>query len=608
MRYLRMLTNATVGGVLVAIYLLVLVLQLNPHVEVVSMTTWWWFLALLAFYGPYVSLALFFLLLMRDAVSIRPLAPAWFSVRLLAWVGAAVAAAAAVITWANLEGFRAVLSVDAAERMRLGATATTVFAALMLAVAVLRYSFGRRGSRTTGALLVIVLLLSVALPVYLRGPVELPVPAAQRVIARREIVGSQLPNAPGALVQAPTARRRVRLILLDGASLGFIRQRVAAGQLPNFGNLLDRGAWMYLATLKPTQAEPVWTAAATGKYPPRTGIRSNALYRVGPEGASETAPVNLLPDYCFAYALLLQEFVREDASALTSDAIRGRPFWEILGDWGLQAGIVAWPLTYPARADRGFVVSDRFDEAANSPLGLADPDTAAPTTALDIAQESFYAWLSRPFSAFLPSIGPASLPPGNVDVARWDHAYGEAAVALEPRWNPSVLAVRYEGLDAFGHTALEDAQPELFGELRRDAPERSLLDQHYAFVDAEVGRAIRRLAPGDLLIVMSGFGMERTPLSKRLLARLLGNDDPSGTHEQAPDGFLIAYGSNVEPGEIRRGAIVDLAPTVLYYLNLAVGRDMDGFARTDLFQRRFTDRPVTYVPTHEGVLLAEGGG
>ncbi len=38
MRYLRMLTNALAGGVLVALYLGVLVLQLNPQVPVVSIT------------------------------------------------------------------------------------------------------------------------------------------------------------------------------------------------------------------------------------------------------------------------------------------------------------------------------------------------------------------------------------------------------------------------------------------------------------------------------------------------------------------------------------------------------------------------------------------
>ena len=38
-----MLTNAIAGGVLVAMYLVVLVLQLNPQLPVVSMTALAWF-------------------------------------------------------------------------------------------------------------------------------------------------------------------------------------------------------------------------------------------------------------------------------------------------------------------------------------------------------------------------------------------------------------------------------------------------------------------------------------------------------------------------------------------------------------------------------------
>jgi hypothetical protein len=45
---------------------------------------------------------------------------------------------------------------------------------------------------------------------------------------------------------------------------------------------------------------------------------------------------------------------------------------------------------------------------------------------------------------------------------------------------------------------------------------------------------------------------------------------------------------------------VDLAPTALYFLGLPIARDMDGFARTDLFTRAFTSaRPVTYIRTYE---------
>jgi hypothetical protein len=55
----------------------------------------------------------------------------------------------------------------------------------------------------------------------------------------------------------------------------------------------------------------------------------------------------------------------------------------------------------------------------------------------------------------------------------------------------------------------------------------------------------------------------------------------------------------VAQGQFRPGSIVDLAPTVLYYMGLHVGRDMDGYPRTDLFLRSFThEHPVKEIATH----------
>jgi hypothetical protein len=38
---------------------------------------------------------------------------------------------------------------------------------------------------------------------------------------------------------------------------------------------------------------------------------------------------------------------------------------------------------------------------------------------------------------------------------------------------------------------------------------------------------------------------------------------------------------------------------VLYFLGLPVARDMDGFARADLFTRAFTaERPIVFIPSY----------
>ena len=127
---------------------------------------------------------------------------------------------------------------------------------------------------------------------------------------------------------------------------------------------------------------------------------------------------------------------------------------------------------------------------------------------------------------------------------------------------------------------------------------RNLSDMAQA--QESTSRVMATLQPGDLLLVVSGFGMEPMSIGKRLAERAFGNAEPSGTHETAPDGFLLAYGTDVKPGRLPRGSVVDIVPTVLYFFGLPVGRDMDGFARTDIFAPALSaSRPITYIPSYE---------
>lgn len=578
-----MLTNAMLGGVLGAAYLAVVVLLINPQVPLFSRTSGRWFLALVSFYGLPLSVSVYLVILVREVLASRPLRPGWLSVRLLAWLGAAFAAATALMTWGNLQGFRAVLGEQAAARMWTAAVAETVAAVVLAGVVALRYSFGRNGTRAAGVLLVITLAASVAVPLWVRGPGDPPVPVVPRA-------NSPAPRSPVLASVAP----RVRMILLDGASLSLVRERVAAGRLPNFGKILDRGAVMDLATLKPTQAEPVWAAAATGKYSSKNGVRSNAVFRTEPD---EADAVDLLPDYCFAYGLVQQGYVIETMA--NADSVQARTFWDIAADYGFASGLVRWPLTYPARLSRGYLISDQFHKGSSSPLRLADARAGVPTSAVEVAREVFDAEeLSDWPGAVAP---PAEADPDGGPLARWDRVYRDVGRRLEPLFDSRVTAIRYQGLDTLSHVHWRSAEPGRFNRLTPDAAAgAAVLDRYYDEIDASIGRVIDAQAPGDLLLVISGFGMERNSLAKRMVARVLRQVDLTGSHEDAPDGFLLAHGSQVVHAELPRGAIVDVAPTVLYYLGLPVGRDMDGFARSDLFVRAYRrDHPVTYISTHE---------
>jgi hypothetical protein len=184
---------------------------------------------------------------------------------------------------------------------------------------------------------------------------------------------------------------------------------------------------------------------------------------------------------------------------------------------------------------------------------------------------------------------------------RRDRVLARALDALLARRPAQFVALRLVALDAAGHHRHDDSQPSAFwdGPIEERRARAQQLERAYAGVDAQIGRTLDALAPGDLLLVVSGFGMQRLHPLKQLLARAFGDPSTRGTHERAPDGFLLAYGTPIQPRRLPRGSIVDVTPTVLYFLGLPVGRDMDGFARTDLFTSDFTaERPIAFIASH----------
>ncbi len=584
MRYLRLLSNAVVSGSIGAAYLTVLLLQLNPHVPLNHGVVLEWYGALAVLYGVHLAVGCYLVLLLLDLFGIGVSAPAWVSVRMQAWLATLLCGGTALLMWLNLRAFSVAIGEGAAQRMAAGAVGTSGVALVLLSIAIVYYSVGRRGSRAAAAVLALSIAVSMALPLAARG-----------IGDRRVIVARRLPIQ--GIEAEPPSTGKVVLILLEGASLDYLWPRAADGHFPNFGRMLDRGAAMDLATLRPTQPEPVWTAVATGKYPPKNGVPSGARYFV----RSSDYAVELLPDYCLAHALVRFGVVR--AEPHSSASWRTQPLWGVLGSRGLTSGIVRWPITYPASRMRGFLISDRAHQVFASLLRLTDEGIAYPPEALPAAVNAFSD------ASAVPEIAPVAANPSTSGLeavqeqpTRWDAVYGRLGRDLAATVHPDFLAMRYTGLDAIGHTYLRYALPRAFG----DVPEAdvrtygAVLDRYYSFLDAEIGAELDALGPDDLLLVASGFGMEPMTVPKRVLAWLLGDARMSGTHERAPDGFLLAYGARVRSGKLQRGAVVDIAPTILYYLGLPVGRDMDGFARTDLFVKEFTDnRPIVFIASYD---------
>ncbi len=581
MRYLRVLTNSAIASALLSAYLTIATLHLNPAYPLSAAGP-----LAAAFglaYGANAILVFYALVVLRQVAAVQVLSPGWLSVRVLAWMCTISAGVGATVLWLNAADFAPFLDPDTARRMTLAAVAVAICGGVFLIVALAH--IGRRGTAPSGVLLVTTMALSVVVPLTLRGSSP-PGPVAPPPVSARPVASDDVPGG------------RVVLLAVDGASLDHITLAVAEGRLPNFGRVLDAGASAYLATLRPTQAEPIWTTVATGRMPQTSGVRSAARYL-----ASDGGPrVDVLPDYIFSQALVRYGFLRTEPH--TPESMASLPLWRILSDRGVRVGVVGWPLTHPAPLLRGYVVSDvlhRVDDArfaldgaaAVSPPSLWTAVTAAPSMPLSPDPHDVLARAGR-----LPRGSDAD---GRVDPApvQADSLHLRLLEMIEASRPSRFVALRLPGLDAVAHYFLRYASPEEFGDVSEAEREAfgSVLDDYYGVLDAVVGRLHDTLGPDDLVLVVSGHGIEPLTPAKRILERLVGDVQLSGTHERAPDGFVLAIGPAVQPGRLERGSIADIAPTVLYFLGLPIGRDMDGRARTDFFTPTFTaTRPVTFIP------------
>lgn len=582
MRYLRMLSNSIAAGSLATAYVLTLVMQLNPALSLDPARLWPLVTTVGLFYAVHLAVVCYVLLVARQLAARELFSPAWLSVGVLVWLGALAAAGGAALMWANLYTFARVLDADTVTAMTRGAGSLAAASVSFMLLARARHAFGR-GARWPCALALLAIAgLSIAVPVALRGPGKIePLEARSLDLA----IDFTLPGRGS----------RVNVIAIDGGSLDFIVRATAEGRLPNFGRVLDAGAVMRLATIHPTSAEAVWAAALTGKLPLKNGVRSAGIYHLATGGDA----LQLLPNYCFAYQLVRSGFLADEPH--TSATLRASALWSILSTHGFSVGAVGWPLTQPAPAVRGYVVSDTYLRLTGTPSGVVDSPAVYPSE----AQEDVARAIDT-LSAETPPVVPASTAPledRHESAGRTDRTYDRIARELAELRQPQVTLTRYQSLDTIGHYFLRYAMPSEFGDALDDE-HRALgpvLERHYKLIDDAIGRAIASLGPDDVMFVVSGFGMEPMGLWKRLIERVIGDPDVNGTHDAAPDGFVMAYGAPVARGRLpARASVVDVTPTILYFLGLPIGRDMDGYARTDLFQRAFTDeRPITFIPTYD---------
>src|SRR5258708_6125063 len=186
-----MLSNSVVAAALGASYVMALVLQLNPTLSLHPRRLLALALTVGVFYAAHLTVIFYVWLVMRQLFARELFSPAWTSVAVLSWLGAAAAAAGAALMWANLRTFSLVLTPDTVDEIARGMLALVASACLFIVVGLMRAHFWPGKQFVWAFLLVLVAGGSIAAPAALRGRASIPVLETRPIDAPFELATSE---------------------------------------------------------------------------------------------------------------------------------------------------------------------------------------------------------------------------------------------------------------------------------------------------------------------------------------------------------------------------------------------------------------------------------
>lgn len=388
---------------------------------------------------------------------------------------------------------------------------------------------------------------------------------------------------------------RAVVIGIDSADWRVIEALAKDGCMPNLMRLRDRGVWGPIETLNDIALSPViWTSVATGKTPAKHGISWFMVDQ--PDGTR--VPVR--------------------STNRTSLAI-----WNILARADLKATSLGWWATFPAEnVYGGAIVSDALgfhgfgatardgDNAKKThPASLfAQVDTLVPTE-----QQ-----ISTEFVQRFIHIGAQDYRDEKFDPARYPKrdpnnpihlfqqyavtAQGYTAIAekLLSERHDDLFMMYYEQVDSFSHLFMKYAPPKLeWIDAEGFARYKDVVSEWYRYQDELLGRVLAKVDFNTTAVfVLSDHGFksgERRIRSEQMV------DTKKAHMDHEPQGIFIAAGPHIRRGvKIADASVLDITPTVLDYLGLAVGKDMDGKVLEEVFEPEFSKQnPIRYIATHE---------
>lgn len=293
--------------------------------------------------------------------------------------------------------------------------------------------------------------------------------------------------------------------------------------------------------------------------------------------------------------------------------MRTRNLWEITSKFNRRIGVVGWWATWPAYPVNGFLVSSQVGLQGERRTHIHGSDQ----THLDVIPD-----LTFPGS-FVDEIKPMNPPAEQMQADFGKRFFGlgscgcigsmQEKIVMERFWQDNffsliaqdlmdkhgdfdLFAIYFRGTDTISHQFLGLAENPEYLHSHCDGIQgcdldrlQHIVDHYYMFIDEQVGQLMKRRKGNTITIVVTDHGE----------ASVGGK----GNHKN--NGFIIAQGPGIRNHTFQDASVLDIAPTILYLLNMPVGQDMDGNVLKEVFDRDFLERkPLAFIDSYDRIVPA----
>jgi hypothetical protein len=361
-------------------------------------------------------------------------------------------------------------------------------------------------------------------------------------------------------LEAKRIDKKVTIIGLEGLSFDVMIPLVNDGKLPNFAWLLEEGSWGRLENFSPTDPLILNSSFNSGKFP--SGHRKVSVFKYRILKIDQEFEV--IPRFIFFGQLLRTGLLlrSEQDPSWRSDDI-----WTIFRD-----------------NQTSFLLKDWQQEpSVSNPSPRAETRFNLIFKDLKLDTSQVFNIVKRVFFS--------------------DFEFEDRVTQERNETQPQIIYFMLNGLNTVERYFYKYTFPDLFGNIDQDEISRysSVIEKYYQFYDEIIGKYLATRKEDELLIVYSPHGIEPLPLWKRVVEWIIGNAEISAYHELAPEGVVFLYGREILRGKDIRGMrLIDIAPTLLHYLGLPIGKDMDGIVVSAVFREEFKlENPVLYISSYE---------